>query len=125
MGGWVALAAAEQSGAKALVPICPTTAAQLTVGAQSGRFPFKAELDALVAKLAEGEPVPPRVPTLLLHAAGDEVVSIERSRELAPLLTHPASRYIEFPGGHHRSLQHDPEVTALTVSFLTRNLGRD
>lgn len=123
MGGWVALAAAEESNAKALVPICPTTAAQLTLGAQSGRFPFEADLPSLVGKLTEGEPAAPSVPTLLLHAAGDEIVSVERSRELAPLLTHPDSRYIEFPGGHHRSLQHDPEVTALTVRFLAAHLA--
>jgi len=124
MGGWVALAAAEESNAKALVPICPTTAAQLTLGAESGRFPFDTDLPSLVGKLAEGEPEPPAVPTLLLHAAGDEVVSVERSRALTPFLNHPGSRYIEFPGGHHRSLQHDPEVTALTVSFLAKNLER-
>jgi pimeloyl-ACP methyl ester carboxylesterase len=55
MGGWVALAAAEESNAKALVAICPTTAAQLTLGAESGRFPFDADLPSLVGKLAEGE----------------------------------------------------------------------
>jgi alpha-beta hydrolase superfamily lysophospholipase len=123
MGGWVALAAADEAGAKALVPICPTTAAQLTLGAQSGRFPFEADLPALVSRLADGEPAPPSVPTILLHADGDEIVSVERSRQLAPLLTHPESRYIEFPGGHHRSLQHDPEVTALTVRFLKDQLS--
>lgn len=123
MGGWVALAAAEETGAKALVAICPTTAAQLTLGAQSGRFPFDADIPALVSKLAEGEPKPPSVPTLLLHAAGDEIVSVDRSRELAPLLPNPESRYIEFPAGHHRSLQHDPEVTALTVRYLADHLA--
>ena len=123
MGGWVALAAAEEAGAKALVPICPTTAAQLRLGAEAGYFQFEADVPALVAKLAEGEPSPPAVPTLLLHAEGDEIVSVDRSRELAPLLARPESRYVEFPGGHHRSLQHDPEVTALTVRFLAAQLA--
>lgn len=123
MGGWVTLASAQEIGAKALVPICPTTAAQLTRGAEAGYFPFKADVPALVKRLSEEEPEPPKVPTLLLHAAGDEVVGVERSRALAPLLTHPESRYIEFPGGHHRSLQHDPEVTALTVRFLAQHLA--
>ena len=123
MGGWVTLASAEEIGAKALVPICPTTAAQLTLGAEAGYFQFEADVPALVNRLAEGEPAAPIVPTLLLHAAGDEIVSVERSRELAPLLAHPESRYIEFPGGHHRSLQHDPEVTALTVNYLRQHLA--
>jgi alpha-beta hydrolase superfamily lysophospholipase len=123
MGGWVALASADESGAKALVPICPTTAEQLTLGATSGRFPFEADLPSLVGKLSEGDPAAPSVPTLLLHAAGDEVVSVDRSRTLAPLLTHSESRYIEFPGGHHRSLQHDAEVTELSVRFLATHLA--
>ena len=123
MGGWVTLAAASEIGAKALVPICPTTAAQLTSGAKAGYFPFAADVPALVGRLAEGDPDPPSVPTLLLHAEGDEIVSVDRSRKLAPLLSHPESRYIEFPGGHHRSLQHDPEVTALTVKFLAQHLA--
>ena len=30
------------------------------------------------------------------------------------------SRLIEVPGGHHRSVQHDPELQAAAVRFLVR-----
>jgi uncharacterized protein len=30
------------------------------------------------------------------------------------------SRLIEVPGGHHRSVQHDPELQAAAVQFLVR-----
>ena len=121
MGGWVTLAAAEALGAKAIVAICPTTAAQLSEGVRSGRLPFDADAELLCSELSKGDPPPPSMPTLLLHASGDEVVPVGRSRELAPLLC-PGSRYLEVPGGHHRSLQHDSEITALTVRFLAQYL---
>lgn len=124
MGGWVALAAATPVGASALMAICPTTSGQLAAGIEHGRLDFDFRSDALLAVLAKGDPPPPAIPTLLLHAAGDEVVPVGRSRELAPLLSHPRSRYLEVPGGHHRSLQHDPEMIALGVRFTARELER-
>ena len=57
---------------------------------------------------------------LLLHAEGDEVVPVEHSRELHAAA--PGSRLVEAPGGHHRSIQHDPEFQALSVRFLARRL---
>jgi hypothetical protein len=30
----------------------------------------------------------------------------------------PRSRLIEVPGGHHRSIQHDPEMQAVSVRFI-------
>ena len=53
-----------------------------------------------------------------MHAEGDEQVPIGVSRELHAAA--PASRLIAVPGGHHRSIQHDPELTAVAVRFLTR-----
>ncbi len=122
MGAWVALSAAKVAGAKAIVAICPTTAEQLTQGIKTGRLSFAADEKALTTQLAAGNPPPPTVPTLLLHATGDEVVPVDRSRTLAPLLTHQRSRYLEVPGGHHRSLQHDPEMVRLTGRFLLAEL---
>ena len=123
MGGWVALAAAEACGAGALMVICPTTADQLAQGIRSGRLDFDVEPADVIALLEAGDPPAPTVPTLLMHAAGDEVVPVGRSRRLAPELSHPMSRYLETPGGHHRSLQHDPEMVALGVRFIARQLG--
>jgi pimeloyl-ACP methyl ester carboxylesterase len=53
---------------------------------------------------------------LLLHAEDDEVVPVTRSRELAARA--PGTRYVEVPGGHHRSIQHDAELQALSARFI-------
>ena len=55
---------------------------------------------------------------LLLHAEGDEQVPVEHSRELAALLRSPNSRLITLPGGHHRSIQHDAEMQAVSLRFI-------
>ncbi len=57
---------------------------------------------------------------LLLHAEGDEQVPVESSRELHAAA--PGSRLVTVPGGHHQSIQHDGEMVALVVRFLTRAL---
>ena len=60
-----------------------------------------------------------RTALLLLHARGDERVPYTASEELHEAAGEP-KRLIVFPGGHHRSLQHDLEVQNLTVQFLER-----
>ncbi len=32
----------------------------------------------------------------------------------------PRSRLIAVPGGHHRSVQHDPDLQAVSVRFIER-----
>jgi fermentation-respiration switch protein FrsA (DUF1100 family) len=59
---------------------------------------------------------------LLLHAEGDEQVPVEHSRELARLTRSPGSRLIAVPGGHHRSVQHDADLQAVSVRFIERCL---
>ena len=61
----------------------------------------------------------PRTALLLLHARGDERVPYTASQELHEAAGEP-KRLIVFPGGHHRSLQHDLEVQNLTARFLER-----
>jgi alpha-beta hydrolase superfamily lysophospholipase len=126
MGGYLALVGAAGARADAVVAICPPDGAQLRSGLAAGRFDFAAdapELDALLAahdlRTAVGEL---ELPVLLLHAEGDEQVPIELSRELAGTLRDPRSRLIEIPGGHHRSIQHDEELQAVSVRFLQRAL---
>ena len=63
------------------------------------------------------------VPLLIMHAEGDEQVPVEHSRELAGATRHPGSRLIAVPGGHHRSIQHDEELQAVSLRFITRALG--
>ena len=125
MGGWLALAAAERVGAGAVVAICPATSGQLLRAVHEERFAFRADPGGLGLVLANvdlevaahdlGERL------LLLHAEGDETVPVEHSRALHAAA--PGSRYVEAPGGHHRSIQHDDEYQALAVRFLRARLA--
>jgi hypothetical protein len=51
-------------------------------------------------------------------------VPVQHSRELAERMTARESRLITVPGGHHRSVQHDPELRAVTLRWLERALAR-
>lgn len=127
MGGYLSIISAEAAQAQAVVAICPASAAGLRRGLAAGRFSFGADRAALDAFLAEHELEPAvaalRAPLLLLHAEGDEQVPIEHSRELAQLVTSPGSRLIAVPGGHHRSIQHDAELQAVSLRFIEQALG--
>ncbi len=59
-------------------------------------------------------------PLLLIHAEGDEQVPVEHSIRLHELA--PGSRLVVVPGGHHRSVQHDPELQAFALRFLRQRL---
>ena len=126
MGGWLALAAASRVRAAAVVAICPATSRGLLGGLTGGRFAFRADVQGLGRVLAEADlEVAARElgeRLLLLHAEGDETVPVEHSRHLHDVAI--GSRYVEAPGGHHRSIQHDPEYQAFSVRFLERALGR-
>lgn len=124
MGGWMALAAAARVRANAVVAICPATSELLLRGLRQGAFGFRAdrpELDRVLAvndlEVAARE-LGERL--LLMHAEGDEQVPVEVSRRLHEIA--PGSRLVTVPGGHHRSIQHDPEMQAFAVRFLSRAL---
>jgi uncharacterized protein len=127
MGGYLAIAAAETAGAAAVVAICPASASGMRRGLANDRFEFEADVPALDALFAEHDEVGAaqalEIPVLLLHAEGDEVVPIQLSRELAPHLRHARSRLIALPGGHHRSIQHDHELQAVSLRFIEQALG--
>jgi alpha-beta hydrolase superfamily lysophospholipase len=126
MGGYLALVGAEPARARAIVAICPASADGLRRGLRGGRFGFAADVGALDAFLVEHDLGPAveglDAPVLLLHAEGDEVVPVEHSRALAARLRHRDSRLIAVPGGHHRSIQHDAEMQAISLRFLKRAL---
>ncbi len=126
MGGFLAIVAAEPVDARAVVAICPAANEGLRRGLAGGTLRFDADvpaLDALLAAHDVGDAVAAlQAPLLLLHAEGDEVVPIEHSRELAARMHHPASRFVALPGGHHRSIQHDPELQALSLRFIVAAL---
>ena len=122
MGGYLALVCAATVGAAAVVAVCPASAEGLRRGLRDGRFDFPADETALMAFLEAHDPrdaiATLDAPALLLHAEGDEQVPIQHSRELAELLRSPRSRLIAVPGGHHRSVQHDPDLQAISLRFI-------
>jgi alpha-beta hydrolase superfamily lysophospholipase len=127
LGGFCAILAAALDGdAAAVVAICPATEDRLLRGLRSGRLEgFDADRETLepwleavslrgaVASLA------PRTALLLLHAQGDESVPYTISEDLHSAAGRP-KRLLVFPGGHHRSLQHDGEVQAESLRFIER-----
>lgn len=122
MGGYLAIIAAPAIEARAVVAICPASGEGLRRALNASRLAFDADIESLNAFLSahdlNGAVESLSVPLLLLHAEGDEQVPVEHSRELARRATHPASRLIALPGGHHRSVQHDPELQAISLRWL-------
>jgi alpha-beta hydrolase superfamily lysophospholipase len=128
MGGYLVIRSAPAIGPDAVVAICPASGEGLRRGLREDTFGFAADresLDAFLAGPSLHEIVPElTMPLLLMHAEGDERVPVEHSRELAALVSHPDSRLIAVPGGHHRSIQHDEEMQAISLRFITRAFGR-
>jgi alpha-beta hydrolase superfamily lysophospholipase len=129
MGGYLALVAAQPARAAAVVAICPASAEGLRRGLHSGRFNFEANVPTLDAFLAvhdlDAAVAALEIPVLLLHAEGDEVVPVEHSRQLATQLRSSSSRLIVIPGGHHRSIQHDDELQAVSLRFIERSVAAE
>jgi len=59
---------------------------------------------------------------LLLHARGDEQIPWTVSEQLHAA-AHEPKRLLVLPGGHHRSLQHDLELQALSRRFILEAAG--
>ena len=110
------------------IAICPATEDGLRAGLRSGRLEMRADVEALSAWLGEHDlreavaQVAPK-PLFLLHARGDEEVPSEWSEELYGRAGEPR-RIVVVPGGHHRSVQHDPELQTTALRWLERELGR-
>src|SRR5205814_6648937 len=107
--------------------ICPASGEGLRRSLKAGTLRFDADVPAVDSFFAShdvhAEVSSLEIPVLLLHAAGDEQVPVEHSRELAKALRVPASRLIVLPGGHHRSIQHDAEMQSVSVRFIERALA--
>jgi alpha-beta hydrolase superfamily lysophospholipase len=127
MGGYVALLAADRLDAAAVVAICPAGSDHLLRGLRGGRFEFRVDAPALESFLVEhdlGLVVPElRTPMLLLHAEGDEQIPVDHSAELYRAARMPRKRLIALPGGHHRSIQHDPEMQGESLRFVEKALA--
>jgi uncharacterized protein len=120
MGGYLALVGAAATRASAVVAICPASASDLARGLAAQRFEFRADAVGMGRLLAEHDELRAAeqldVPLLLLHAEADEIVPVEHSRTLH--VAAAGSRLVAVPGGHHRSVQHDPELQALSIRFI-------
>jgi len=126
MGGLCAIhAAARDPSLAAVVALCPATEEHLLRGLRSRELDFRCDLEATedwlrsldvfdaVARLGA------ETALLLLHARGDEQIPYTVSEELYAA-AHEPKRLLLFPGGHHRSLQHDLEVQSLSQRFIER-----
>jgi uncharacterized protein len=60
---------------------------------------------------------------LLLHAEGDEQVPVDHSVAVHRAGGMERKRLIAMPGGHHRSIQHDAELQAVSLRFIEQALG--
>ena len=130
MGGFCAIhAAALDPDLAAVVAICPAPEDILLRGLRSGELrDFEVDRDALEPLLESNsvyEAVAQLAPTtalLLLHAEGDEQIPYTVSRELFAS-AHDPKRLLILPGGHHRSLQHDLELQAVSRRFIADFAG--
>src|SRR5215213_4461710 len=125
MGGFVALqAAAREQDLCAVVAICPAPEDLLLrlVRAEAPRL-FRCDVDATVAWLESASvydavaELGPETGLLLLHARGDEQVPYTVSEQLHAA-AHEPKRLLLMPGGHHRSIQHDQELQAVSRRFV-------
>lgn len=128
LGGYVALLAAERLRAAAVVAICPAGAEHLRRGLDGDRFDFACNRQSLQGFLTEHdlslalESLESAL--LLLHAEGDEQIPVDHSAALYREARTEHKRFVALPGGHHRSVAHDPELQAESLRFIDRAFGR-
>jgi uncharacterized protein len=125
LGGSQAIhAAARDPSLCAVVAICPAPEEGLVRGLRSGELlRFECDVPATEAWLGSLDVfdavarLGPDTALLLLHARGDEQVAWMVSEQLHAA-AHEPKRLLVLPGGHHRSIQHDLELQALTRRFI-------
>jgi uncharacterized protein len=125
MGGFQAIhAAAADPSLSSVVAICPAPESSLRRMLRSDEpLRFRCDvpaterwLESLDLHGAAGR-LGSRTSLLLLHARGDEQIPWTVSEELHAA-AHEPKRLIVVPGGHHRSLQHDMELQALSRRWI-------
>jgi alpha-beta hydrolase superfamily lysophospholipase len=131
MGGFCAIhAAARDLSLAAVVAICPAPEDRLLRMLRSDeRVEFRMDRDALEPWLESLDlytavaELGPETALLLLHARGDEQIPYTVSEQLYAAAREP-KRLLLLPGGHHRSLQHDLELQAVTRRWVERAVQR-
>ncbi len=128
MGGFTAIhAAAGDQGLCAVVAICPAPEDLLVRALRAdGPERFRCDVKATESWLrsldiydAVGR-LGAQTGLLLLHARGDEQVPYTVSEQLFAA-AHEPKRLLLLPGGHHRSLQHDLELQAVSRRFVRKS----
>ena len=129
MGGFQAIHAAARGDVAAVVAICPAPEEGLRRMLRSDeplRFhcdvPATAEWLATLNLHEAARRLGPDTALLLLHARGDEQIPFTVSEELYAAAREP-KRLLVLPGGHHRSLQHDLELQAVSRRFIAEHSG--
>lgn len=129
MGGFMAIhAAAVSDSVRGVIALCPAGERHLLDGVRRDRFEMRIDRDSFEPWLGEHDLrdavalVAPK-PLLLLHARGDEMIPADWTEELAAGAGDPSEAII-VPGGHHRSLQQDPEFHEIALRWMERALGR-
>jgi uncharacterized protein len=125
MGGFQAIhAGARDPSLAAVVAICPAPEDLLLRVLRSGEpLRFRCDVPAAEDWLASSDiyaavgELGPQTGLLLMHARGDEQVPWTVSEELHAA-AHEPKRLLVLPGGHHRSLQHDLELQAVSRRFI-------
>ena len=130
MGGfWAIHAAATSSAIAGAIAICPAGEEHLRRMLAAKKLDFRvseASRQALVAwmgehDLREATELMGSKPLIVLHAKGDERIPSDFSAELAARKPDPG-KLIILPGGHHRSIQHDPEMQSVALAWLGSKL---
>jgi uncharacterized protein len=126
MGAFQAIHAAAKANHSpcAVVAICPAPEAGLLRFLRSEQRPeFECDADACEPWLesldifeAAGR-LGPETALLLMHARGDEQVPYTVSEQVYESAREP-KRLLLMPGGHHRSVQHDEELQAVSRKFI-------
>jgi uncharacterized protein len=127
MGGFQAIHAATRDPSLcAVVAICPAPERSLLRMLRSGEpLRFGCDTPATEAWLESLDlfdavsQIGPDTGLLLLHAKGDEQIPYTASEDLYAA-AHDPKRLLVLPGGHHRSLQHDLELQALSRRFIRK-----
>jgi uncharacterized protein len=131
MGAFLAIhAGAADPQVCAVVAICPAPEDGLLRFLRSGQaLEFECDaaacepwLESLDLNEAAGR-LGPDTALLLMHARGDEQVPYTVSERLYEA-AHEPKRLLLLPGGHHRSVQHDLELQAVSRKFIRNAAAR-
>jgi fermentation-respiration switch protein FrsA (DUF1100 family) len=131
MGGLLAIhAAATSAQIAAAIAVCPASEKGLLRGLDADELRFRAGDDARAAlrawlaelDLREAAALMGAKPLFIAHARGDERIPYTWSEELYARALEPRKLVI-VAGGHHRSVQHDPELQGESLRWTERRLG--